>query len=181
MTFINRHRTQRNGNQIEIRQYAAPAVAALQSRTNVLVDEWNTASGPVRWDIALVLAELSNAVYDNNAENTDRLLISLGFTEYIIIEEAPHYAFLARNDDVTVVIMRGTDQFQDWLTNLDAWSVATDNGRFHRGFNDAYQNVRESVNEFLQAKRPSKLWLQGTVLVEQWPCCAPSICVRICN
>lgn len=60
-----------------------------------------------------------------------------------------------------VLVFRGTSNVQDWLTNLDAWTVKRPEftGEVHQGFYDALMVVLDDIVHHLQSHKI--LWITG--------------------
>jgi len=70
--------------------------------------------------------------------------------------------FVASNDEVTLIVFRGSESLQDWVTNLN---MATDPGPFqrtrvHEGFQKALLSVMMDLTEAVVQHRTS-LWITG--------------------
>jgi len=82
-------------------------------------------------------------------------------------------AFLLRKDNNLILVFKGTQQLDDWKTNLKIrlkeFTVLADQtivpptGRAHRGFLDAWQSVEKQVVYYLKkwATPDTKLWITG--------------------
>lgn len=110
---------------------------------------------------ALWLAELSRLIYRKDKNKKNKLIIpnrseilkkvalretryfSQGNTTCAIVEYQQEIQF-------AVLVFRGTQEFQDWLTNLNTlptrWS---EGGQVHRGFKNALENVWPAVETYL--------------------------------
>lgn len=63
--------------------------------------------------------------------------------------------FIAANDDVLLLVFRGTSELIDWLTNFrglprvvpTTWNVEREGSSIHRGFDDAVNSVWEPIHE----------------------------------
>lgn len=154
---------QSGSNTVEIRTYSAPAAGSILPAT-LLRDSWNT-DGDIRWDLAAVLALFSQQVYNDDKETLNYLVHGMGFTKWVEVRslDKSKVGHVLSDGDVTVVCFRGTEitDIRDWLANLDVAFITTPEGRFHRGFNDAYHSLRSDISNFLKAANPNRLWVTG--------------------
>ena len=98
----------------------------------------------------LQLAKISSAAYSSKA-----VLRNFGFDNIVKFECARTntvgYLCLHYNSKQCVVVFRGTDHLEDWATNLNLIKVATPlNREIHRGFQEAYNSVKDALREMLE-------------------------------
>lgn len=110
---------------------------------------------------ALWLAELSRLIYRNDKNKKNKLIIpnrseilkkvslqetryfSQGNTTGAIVEYQQEVQF-------AVLVFRGTQEFQDWFTNLNTLPTRwLEGGRVHRGFKNALEKVWPAVENYL--------------------------------
>ncbi len=96
-------------------------------------------------------ATLAELAYQD--AETIKEAVSIEYDKFKFIESGDTQVFVAGNDDEVVVSFRGTESFQDWLTDAKFRMVDSAIGKIHRGFTDAlYEVFNELVNtveEFL--------------------------------
>lgn len=99
---------------------------------------------------------------------------------YLDIRKTNTQAFLFRKDNNIVLSFRGTQQFDDWKTNLKirlrAFTVGADQesvrpvGRLHRGFLEAWQSVEKQVMYWVDEwNAPTQAAVEaGTTDIQLW-------------
>ncbi|WP_035986853.1 lipase family protein [Leptolyngbya sp. KIOST-1] len=99
---------------------------------------------------------------------------------YLDIRKTNTQAFLFRKDNNIVLSFRGTQQFDDWKTNLKirlkAFTVGADQesvrpvGRLHRGFLEAWQSVEKQVMYWVKEwNAPTQATVEaGTATMQLW-------------
>ena len=102
---------------------------------------------------------------NDDKERLNYLVKGMGFTKWIAVRslDGSKVGHVLSEGGVTVVCFRGTEptDIHDWLSNLDVAFITTSQGRFHRGFNDAYQALRSDISVFLKEANPRRLWVNG--------------------
>jgi hypothetical protein len=140
-------------------QPAAPLVAsfaALRAKT----DDGNE----VRWDVALVLAEISTIAYDTKEEQIRRIQ-KLGADVVEPLEKGSSQGLVASDAHSVVIAFRGTeltDPF-DIITDIKVFGHRTPEGRTHTGFfksiNALYAKaIAEAIR---QGAREKIVWITG--------------------
>ena len=99
---------------------------------------------------------------------------------YLDIAKTNTQAFLFRKDNNVVLAFRGTQQFDDWKTNLKirlrGFTVGADQesvrplGRLHRGFLEAWQSVEKQVMYWVDEwNAPTQVAVEaGTTDIQLW-------------
>lgn len=86
-----------------------------------------------------------------------------GFNKVDTFDVKSSQAFVARHTNIVIVAFRGTDEWRDWLDNLNLPSVHHELGRVHRGFrlalDDIWSDVVRSVKKFRD--RHQSVWFTG--------------------
>ena len=115
------------------------------------------------------MARLSKEVYlrkskDNPIPDEDRILVNLKkddpkFITISSVDKNSAQAALIEHENYLCMAFRGTDEFSDWLDNINAFSTKELFGEFHRGFWNSLEDVWQSINERFrslqeQNKRP---------------------------
>lgn len=108
------------------------------------------------WKTALLCAEISEAVYDD-----DRLLArlaELGFPNATPISHESLNAVVCSNDAMVVVSFRGTDDLRDWIVNANVTGTKVSDGPVHEGFYKGttalYDPVLGEVRKYGGDKKP---------------------------
>lgn len=100
-------------------------------------------------DEAAIIKELRT--WDNN------------FTDVKGFSRHSSQSFVARHEDMVVAAFRGTDQWADWLDNLNLPSVHRPMGRVHRGFqlalDDVWPDMLKAIDKFTD--NGQSLWITG--------------------
>lgn len=116
----------------------------------------------VRWDVALTLAEISNATYSEDEEQ-ESLLKSLGAIQVRPLAKGSSHGVVASNNDVVVIAFRGTKEPADWLTDVKIAGRRIANGTMHRGFHDAVDVIFNDVyaEAIRQGAKEKAVWVTG--------------------
>ena len=132
---------------------------------------------------ALLLAQLCNAAYLDKGP-AQKATEQLGLPGFVWIDLTEHftnlYAIAAGGPGFVVIAFRGTKDFDDWMTDLQAtpvgfpWIFAKgpDVGDIHAGFGhalvDAWGQVRDAISDLIPTpdvapnmSQQSTLWLTG--------------------
>lgn len=121
--------------------------------------------------MAWILASMADLAYDRfeddkKASQLFTLKLKSGGFSLIQVfnsETTDTQAFLAANGDFAVLAFRGTEvkKKQDVLTDLRAMQISSIEGRVHKGFQDAYDSVRNDIEKSI-ARLDKKLPLYVT-------------------
>ena len=88
------------------------------------------------------------------------------FTDLQVFNRDDTQAYLAVSADFAVLAFRGTANFQDWITNLDAILVPLEDApadvHVHKGFLSAFNCCKAEIKAAVEAKVGSKLGLYIT-------------------
>lgn len=112
------------------------------------------------WPVAELLATMSQEAYSTSLP-AEEVFRSRGFTSTKPVTTGCHIGYIASVEDATVIVFRGTDDRKDWFANLDVCPDFDVHGRFHRGFNDAYESLQAQVIGLLTETPPANLWITG--------------------
>ena len=150
------------GNEIVVTSYSPRDLTTDDSPIESLKERWDTRR-EIRWDLASLLAVLSEQVYNDDDETLDYLLRGMGFDRWVAIRNKTMAAHVLSRDRLAVVVFRGTNftEIPDWYRNLRADFDESPRGRFHHGFHRAYHDVRPEVLRFLETQKPTTLWVTG--------------------
>lgn len=98
----------------------------------------------VRWDVALVLAEVAKIAYATDAEQLRRLQ-ELGATETKPLARKSSQGVVASDAHAVVIAFRGTEPTvpADIITDIKIFGRRTAEGRIHSGFLDSVANLYE--------------------------------------
>lgn len=120
---------------------------------------WDSEGNP-DWPVAEVLASMSEAAYSTEVE-AKAVFGKAGFAEAATFADGNTVCYVVSAGDVAVVVFRGTDDTQDWFTNLNRFSRDTPHGQIHRGFYDAYQPLKRKIAALLRERDPGHVWITG--------------------
>lgn len=124
--------------------------------------KWNIRGRFEKWPALAPLAEMSNSAYaapPKAEEDFERL----GFASTTLIDSPLHsqVGYVASGDEVMVLVFRGTDDAEDWFSNINVYRRAIDEGEIHSGFAGAYSMIRAEVRDQVAAEDPAHLWITG--------------------
>ncbi|MEE9412919.1 MAG: lipase family protein [Methylococcales bacterium] len=101
--------------------------------------------------LAYLMAQVSSAAYESDSNKLNDILSDLGLTlDDVRIKDSNTgtQGFLAYNNDLVVVAFRGTEDFKDWISNVQVWENKMNKTpncdqsvRVHEGFHDAVKSV----------------------------------------
>ena len=125
--------------------------------------------------LAYLMAQVSSAAYESDKNNLIETLSGLGLTlDDIRIKESNTgtQGFLAYNNDLVVIAFRGTEDFKDWISNVQVWENKINKTpncdqkvSVHEGFHRAVKSVTKDgallsrIAELQQTGR--KLYITG--------------------
>lgn len=97
------------------------------------------------------MARLSKEVYkkvsdDNQLPNEDKILTSIKnndekFRSVFGVDNNSAQAALIEHEEYLCMVFRGTNELEDWLDNINAFSTNELFGEFHRGFFNSVEDV----------------------------------------
>lgn len=118
----------------------------------------------VRWDVALVLAEISTVAYAPDPEQIRRLR-ELGATQVKPLARRSSQGLVASDAHAVVIAFRGTEPTvsADIITDIKIFGRRTPEGRIHSGFLDAVAHLYEQVIDeaVRQGARDKTVWITG--------------------
>jgi triacylglycerol lipase len=133
-----------------------PSLRALHARQDL--------ANEVRWDAALVLAEISTIAYATDSEQIRRLH-ELGATEIKPLASNSSEGLVASDAHAVVIAFRGTERAvpADIITDIKIFGRRTPEGRIHSGFFDSVSNLYEiAIDEAIrQGARDKTVWVTG--------------------
>ena len=124
--------------------------------------EWDIYGRFETWPALLPLAQLSEIAYEDSVV-VEQKAQSLGFEKCITVSSPFHtqVAYLVSGGDVAVIVFRGTDDTEDWLTNANIYLHQLRIGEIHTGFSGAYGMVQTRIVEEVAKMKPKHLWATG--------------------
>lgn len=126
--------------------------------------------------LAYTITSEDNPLPDKNIILAELQSWSDGFKNVEVFDRNSTQSFVAQHEDFILVSFRGSDEWQDWLDNLNLPTIPTTLGRAHRGFvralEDVWQDMLvaieyfknegvETVNQFEQKAKYRSLWITG--------------------
>lgn len=111
--------------------------------------------------VVLHLARACEAVYANGETSVPRLFFDTRFDRVVPVGFESNSAVIGLKDDIGVVVFRGTDEINDWYTNLNLRWDSVEHGRLHSGFWSAYQSLREEIVKELTSRDLKQVWICG--------------------
>ncbi|WP_261340393.1 lipase family protein [Schlesneria paludicola] len=64
-------------------------------------------------------------------------------------------------ENSAIVLLRGTDDSEDWGQNASFLSLKTPDGAIHSGFHNAYQPLHIQIEKLLHRFNPKRVWITG--------------------
>lgn len=111
--------------------------------------------------VTVSLARLCDGIYGDEKTTVPRTFYDLQFETVEPAVAGSQAALVGVRGDVVVVVFRGTNEIKDWYFNLDTRSEPCEHGSFHKGFWDAYAEVREGVVEKVKHSEAKHVWVTG--------------------
>lgn len=124
-----------------------------------LAADWDSES-VADWPVAEVMAQLSNVSYLPPVDAQPRFE-EIGFESVETFVDGSMLGYVVTLEDAAVIVFRGTDDRDDWISNLDILSVDTPHGAIHRGFFDAYETLQPQLEQILAQQKPETVWITG--------------------
>jgi hypothetical protein len=119
-------------------------------------------SSPQGWGLSLSLGQASQLAYValGGAEAT---ALAWGFTGVRVLDAGTTQGLVAWDSKCVVVAFRGTQEYPDWIANLNMLPKRQRYGKLHRGFYRAFEGVRPALAGALRdGMTPGKkLWVTG--------------------
>jgi len=112
--------------------------------------------------IALTMARLCGLAYRNDPTTADPDMRA-EFPQAINLSHPTTEGFVCANDDHLVIVIRGTDEPDDWLANLDFTQMNHYGGAIHRGFWLALNQIWSEVVELIEQLDNGRqhIWVTG--------------------
>ncbi len=114
-------------------------------------------------DLAYNKISQDNFVSDKNEIFRQLQSWSNEFQDVAVFNKKSSQGFVAKHRDFIIVAFRGSDQWQDWLDNLNLPAIPHNLGRVHRGFqmalDDIWQDMLATIVSFKDNHQT--LWLTG--------------------
>ena len=102
------------------------------------------------WQTVLSTALASQLVYSDEATVKSTAISQWGFKTCQFFDINNTRAFVASTDDTTFVVFRGTDNVNNWLSNLEVVSKHRPYGWVHLGFFNAFMQVQTQLIQTIQ-------------------------------
>jgi len=102
------------------------------------------------WETAHFMANACQLAYREPQEVDSIVKGEWGFDEVSIFDVDDQQGFVCSDDKRVIIVFRGTDDFPDWVTNLDLPPVDTAYGKVHRGFQGAWESCEYDVTSALE-------------------------------
>ena len=112
------------------------------------------------------MARLSQAVYLKKSESNqhpdeEKILKNLKkddnrFYDVLGVDNNSAQAALIEHEDFLCMAFRGTNELEDWLDNINAFSTKALFGQFHRGFWNSVEDVWQPLNDRLRRCQKEK-------------------------
>jgi len=112
------------------------------------------------WRTALSLAAASELAYEDKPV-VQRMALNWGFESCKFIDVDSTQCFIASSSGSALIAFRGTQEWDDVLVDLNIFSVERPYGSVHKGFYNAFRDVREALEQELQRLSPSMVMLAG--------------------
>ena len=124
--------------------------------------DWDSEKREADWGVSETLAEISEIAYMAPVSATKRFN-EIGFSEVMPLVSGSMMGYALRDQGTTVIVFRGTNSSEtsDWISNVNRFGIDTPDGRIHAGFNTAYYLMEPQVNEFMQGRDVSNIWVTG--------------------
>lgn len=126
---------------------------------DALLTEWN-ADAQANWPVAAVMAEVSDLAYLSPYEAEPKFK-AMGFESVAVMLDRSMVGYFLKVEDQAVIVFRGTDDFNDWLANLDTEVAKTGSGLAHGGFYSSYMGLAPQVYELLDENKTKRVWITG--------------------
>lgn len=126
--------------------------------SDMLKGSWDS-DGASDWPVARLMAEVCDLSY-RSPVNAREEFKRMGFSSETIVDSSM-IGYVLSLDDTAIVVLRGTDDSPDWISNLSFLSNRVDGGAIHRGFDNAYAALRPQVNQLLDRSSPRRVWITG--------------------
>lgn len=116
----------------------------------------------VRWDVAFTLAQISEAVYLDPADQVTSIQ-GFGATAVEPVIRGSSECVVASNAEVLVIAFRGTKGVDDMITDIKIFGDAVGGGRMHRGFVRSVRNLYDDVIKAArrQDAKNKRIWISG--------------------
>ncbi len=135
------------------------------------------ATGGFSWQLAMNTALASKVAYFGASE-IGRETRSWGFSKAEFFSQKRTQGFVAWDAHCVLVGFRGTKELGDWLTDLNAFRAEVSYGKVHKGFLEAFNDVRTPLWQLLRdaGAGSKKLWVTGhslggalsTIMAGEW-------------
>ena len=124
--------------------------------------DWDIRGRFETWPALLPLAEMSKVAYSSEDE-ANPLFQRFGFDSVVPIKSPfhSHWAYVAHGKDVLIVVFRGTDEKEDWLSNANVYPHRMAEGDMHSGFGSAYATLRCQLWREIEKTEPKHIWVTG--------------------
>lgn len=104
-----------------------------------------TSETDIDWNISLILAEASQAVYGDEDYIKTWAKEKFNTNQVEFFDRKDTQFFIAENDQNTFIVFRGSKGFDDWISNLKINKTKKPYGKIHSGFFKAFSIVQSEV------------------------------------
>lgn len=101
------------------------------------------------WTTALSTALASSLAYGSEGLIEQRVIRTWGMPDAKPFNTGVIQCFAAIDEDVLLIVFRGTDEVRDWLTNIDLRSRSRPYGSVHRGFLVAFESITTELEQVI--------------------------------
>ena len=112
---------------------------------------------------ALLCAEAALLSYLPENELVEAHLYRAGFTQVCFFDEAAATGFLALTTEDMLLVFRGTEWHdrEDFRADFNLLLTREEEGRVHKGFGEAFDQVVDFLTEHIESASPRRLWITG--------------------
>lgn len=112
---------------------------------------------------ALLLGEASALAYKPEQNIEEQIINEWGFESFKYFNKRDTQAFIAVNNEIMILIFRGTQSIQDWLTDFKVKFVKGPFGMVHRGFSQGLNYILPDIKKAIAKYHNQKqsLWVAG--------------------
>jgi len=136
----------------------------MNSNDKIVISDFDCSATAFSFKNAAFLAEASDLVYKSQ-EDYIKALKEWGFSEIYPLDKKETQGFVAKNENLILVVFRGTEQtkIEDILVDALAWQANSRMGKIHFGFFNALKFVWKDLLKALKKLRDNNqpIWISG--------------------